>query len=124
MTRPETPPASSIESDWLDELLAQDGARHRRRHLHDAGFANRVMASLPAPAAVAIPSWRRPAVALLWGASAVGVAMALPGATLDVVRDAMRFFAGYSPSIGDVLAVLALLTAATWTATAYAVAND
>ncbi|GAC1633600.1 MAG: hypothetical protein NVS9B10_29040 [Nevskia sp.] len=55
---------------WLEALLRED-ARHQP-HIADAGFAARVMASLPAPRKAA-PRWLVPAAGMIGSAAALGL---------------------------------------------------
>ncbi|HEY2816898.1 MAG TPA: hypothetical protein VGK44_07175 [Casimicrobiaceae bacterium] len=99
----DTPP------DWLDHLLADDA----REYIDDAGFTARVVAALPAPAV--LPAWHKPAVTVLWAAAGLGLAFALPSAAVDVAREAFKLFAAKPFSLSEVLAVIALAGAGTWT---------
>ena len=70
------------------------------------------------------PRWRKPVVVGLWAAAGLGTAYALPGAMLDVAREAFRLLAGQPFSLSGVATLLAVLGAATWTGTAYALRRD
>src|SRR5690348_9625542 len=78
-------------ADWLDALLADDGADHRADYIGDDGFTARVMQKLPAPATA--PAWRKPVVVALWLVAAALVATMLPSTALEVAREAVRLFA-------------------------------
>jgi hypothetical protein len=123
MTADTTPPTAANERDWLDAALVADGRDHAASYVDDAGFTARVMAALPAPAAVA-PRWRRPAVAALWTVAAAGAAIALPGTVLDVGREAFRLLAAQPVSVAQIAAMLAAAGAATWGAAAWALRAD
>jgi len=113
---------TGADDDWLDAALSADGREHRAAYLDDAGFTARVMAALPAPAA--LPAWRKPAVALLWAAAGVGIAVALPGAVTDVSREVLRVILGHAVSFTGIAAGIAALCAATWVAAALALRDD
>ena len=106
-------PSRDTPLDWLDRLLADDAAAHARDYIDDAGFTAKVMAELPAPAS--LPAWRKPAVTALWAAVGLGLAFTLPGAAVDVAREAFKLFAAKPFSLSEVLAVIALAGAAMWT---------
>ena len=108
--------------DWLDSLLRADGREHRAAYVDDDGFTARLMAALPAPAT--LPAWRKPALAVLWAAAGVGIAVALPGAVTDVSREVLRVILGQSVSFTGIAAAVAALGAATWAAAAIALRND
>ena len=108
--------------DWLDSLLLADGREHRAAYVDDDGFTARLMAALPAPAT--LPAWRKPALAVLWAAAGVGIAVALPGAVTDVSREVLRVILGQSVSFTGIAAAVAALGAATWAAAAIALRND
>ncbi|MFO1317804.1 MAG: hypothetical protein U1F58_19580 [Burkholderiales bacterium] len=104
--------------DWLERMLAADGAAHRDAYVADDGFTARVMAGLPAPAT--LPAWRRPVVVALWSVAATGIAVAMPGAVIEVAREAYRLLAAYPVSLsgmaGAAAAMLGLTAAAAaWT---------
>ncbi|MEO5764048.1 MAG: hypothetical protein ABIR52_01960 [Casimicrobiaceae bacterium] len=105
-------------ADWLDSLLADDAREHAGDYLADDGFSARIMAALPTPAEV--PAWRRPAVTALWGVAIVGLAFALPGAAVDVAREAFKLFSAKPFSLSEVAAVLAVAGLGTWSSAYYA----
>lgn len=107
---------------WLDRLLADDAAAHRDAYLDDGGFTARVMDALPA--AAALPRWRKPAVTALWATAGLALAFALPGAALDVSREAFRLFAAQPISLSGLAAALVALGVVTWTGTAWALRRD
>jgi hypothetical protein len=105
--------SSTSGRDWLDDILL----REDDDYIADDGFTGRVMASLPAPAA--LPKWRRPAVAALWGMAAAGIAIAAPGAMIDVGREAYRLLATVPVSITGIATAMAAIVAATGAAAAF-----
>ena len=107
---------------WLDALLVEDGTQHRDAYVADDGFTARVMATLPANAA--LPRWRKPALTGLWATAGLGLAAALPGTLLDVAREAFRLLAARPFSLSELAVVMALLGAATWTGAAVALRRD
>ena len=107
---------------WLDRLLADDASAHRDAYLDDDGFTARVMSALPA--AASLPRWRKPAVTALWATAGLGLAFALPGAALDVSREAFRLFAAQPISLSGLAAALVALGVVTWTGTAWALRRD
>jgi len=109
---------SADGDDWLDRLLADDGDAHRAAYVADEGFTARVMQALPAP--FALPAWRRPAVLALWGVAAAGIAMAVPGAVLDVGREAYRLLAAQPVSLSGIAGAAVAMIALTSAAAAYA----
>jgi len=114
-------PAAATD-DWLDAVLHADGREHRAAYLDDAGFTARVMATLPAPAAM--PAWRKPALALLWAVAGIGVALSLPATLVDVAHDVLRLFVGHRVSFAGIAAGVVALGAATWVAAALALRED
>ena len=93
--------AAHADDDWLDAALRAEGREHRAQYLDDAGFTARVMAALPAPVQ-ALPAWRRPALTLLWALAGLGIALALPGAVVDVTYDVMRVVVGQRVSLSGI----------------------
>ena len=100
-------------ADWLDRVLADDARDHAGGYIDDGGFVANVMQRLPAP--IALPAWRKPAIAALWGVAGVGLAITLPGAVVDVAREAFKLFAAKPFSLSEMAVVLALLGMGTWT---------
>ena len=100
-------------ADWLDRVLADDARDHAGGYIDDGGFVAKVMRRLPAP--VALPAWRRPAIAILWGIAGVGLAITLPGVAVDVAREAFKLFAAKPFSLSEMAVGLALLGMGTWT---------
>ncbi len=105
-------------ADWLDRLLADDAAAHRDAYVADDGFVARVMDRLLAP--VTTPAWRRPVVVGLWSVAAAGLAVAAPGAVLDVAREAYRLLAAYPVSLSGIAGAAAAMVGLTWAAAAFA----
>lgn len=103
--------------DWLERMLVEDAGTHRDAYMADDGFTARVMSAIPAPAA--LPAWRTPAVAVLWGAGIVGLAVAMPGAMLDVGREAYRLLAAQPVSLSGIAAAAAAMVGLSWVAAAY-----
>ncbi|MBS0328169.1 MAG: hypothetical protein JSS46_16710 [Proteobacteria bacterium] len=101
--------------DWLDRALAQRSAGDGGAYIDDAGFTARVLARLPA---VLEPvRWRRPVLLLLWALAIAGLAMTLPHAVLDGVREVVRLFVGKPFALSDIASAVALTGIAMWTAT-------
>jgi len=99
--------------DWLDRLLVDDAHEDAASYIDDAGFVARVMTALPP--AVALPAWRKSAVAALWAVAGVGLAVTLPGAAVDVAREVFRLFAAKPVALSEIAAVLGVLGLGTWT---------
>jgi hypothetical protein len=116
---PQTAPsAPGDERDWLDGLLEADAREERSAYIADAGFTARVMHALPVPPA--LPAWRKPAVVALWGVALAGIALALPGAALDVAREAYRLLGAQPVSLSGMVGALLLAGTLTWSGAAYA----
>lgn len=109
--------------DWVEQALRREARQHRDEYLDDAGFTARVMAAVPAAMEI-VPSWRRPAVVAIWAAAAAGMAVALPGAALDVGREAFRLLATHPLSLAQVGVTLAVLGLGTWVAAAWTLQRD
>ena len=99
-------------ADWLERMLADNAREDADAYILDDGFTARVMNVLPAPALP--PAWRKPALAALWGAAAVGLAVALPGTAVDIAREAFRLFAAKPFTLYEVGAVLAMAGVGMW----------
>lgn len=95
-----------VGDDWLDAALRADGVEHRSEYIADGGFAARVMAGLPRPAA--LPAWRRPVVALLWLCAGAAAVLAVPGMFDDVFRSAVALVVGHRIGVADVVALLVI----------------
>ena len=111
-----TDPAAG--DDWLERLLAADGAAHRDAYVADAGFTERVLTALPAP--YAAPAWRRPAVVALWTVAAGAVAVALPGVATDVAREAYRLLVAQPVSLSGMASAAAAMFGVSAAATFWA----
>ena len=107
---------------WLESLLDADATAARHDYIDDAGFTASVMNALPTPAA--LPRWRKPAVALMWATAGVAGAVALPGAVLDLTREAVRVVATQPVSLSGMAGALVVLAVATWAGTAFALQRD
>ena len=103
--------------DWLDRLLADDGATLRDAYIADDGFTARVMDVLPRP--VTAPAWRKPVVIALWGVAAAGCAVALPSAMLEVAREAYRFLVAQPVSLSGIAGAAVAMVGLTGAAAAY-----
>jgi len=114
--------ANAAADDWLERLLAEDGRDHRAGYLADDGFTARVAAGLPAP--VAMPAWRKPALALLWTIAALGVALALPAAFAEAASVVVRLLGRQPISLAGVATGLAALGVASWAGAVYALRRD
>ncbi|MEP7183823.1 MAG: hypothetical protein ABI886_16715 [Betaproteobacteria bacterium] len=121
MTSTVTDP-SMPAGDWIDVALRADGVVHKSDYVDDDGFTARVMSALPAPAT--LPAWRRPALAVLWGLAAVGIAFALPGAMMDVARVVLRVVGSLPISLPGLTAGVIALAAMSWAAAAFALRSD
>jgi hypothetical protein len=114
------------DDDWLEQALAAEGHAHRTAYIADDGFTARVAGALPS--LPALPAWRKPVVALLWGVTGVGVALALPGAVTDVAREVLRIAGSMAGSVtispANLAAGVIAFGAATWTAVALALRNE
>jgi hypothetical protein len=109
---------SGSMDDWLEQALREGGIEHRAAHVADAGFTQRVLTRLPQP--VALPAWRRPAIALLWLFAATAVLLGVPGLFDDAVRGTMALLVGHRISAADIVALLAVMALATWATLLYA----
>jgi ferric-dicitrate binding protein FerR (iron transport regulator) len=117
MMRMEPQPVNAGD-DWLDQVLRADAAEHAGAYLADEGFTARVLERLPRPAT--LPAWRRPVVALLWAIVGIAVVVALPIWFEDVFRGAAALFFGHRFTLSDLVGMLALFGAATWSALFFA----
>jgi hypothetical protein len=104
--------------DWLEQALRAEGMEHRSTYFVDDGFTNRVMGSLPQPAT--LPAWRRPVIALLWLCAAAAALVGVPGLFDDAVRGTMAMLVGHRIGMADIVALLVVLSAATWGMMIYA----
>ena len=110
--------STAADADWLDRVLAGDARDLADDYIADDGFTARVMTSLPAP--IVVPAWRKPTVAALWGAAAVGLAFALPGAAFDVAREAFKLFSAKPFALSEIAVLLAVAGLGTWSTAYYA----
>ena len=113
---------SPADGDWLDAILHADAREHRAAYVDDDGFTARLMSALPAP--VTLPAWRKPALAALWAAAGIGIAVALPSAVVNFAHEILRVIVGQQVSITGIAAGVVALGAVTWGATAVALRND
>ena len=111
------------DADWLESALRADARDHADAYVLDDGFTARVMSALP-PAEHALPAWRKPAVVVMWIAAAAGAAVSLPGAAIDVGREAFALLAAHPVSVQHIVAALGVMALGTWTAAAYALRSD
>lgn len=109
--------APAAGDDWLERLLVADARATREAYVADDGFTARVMSALPAP--LALPRWRKPAIAVLWGVAAIGLAVAAPGAVLEVGREAYRLLATQPVSLSGIAGAAVVMIGLTWAAAAY-----
>ena len=110
--------AATPGDDWLDGLLTADAREGRSSYIADKGFTARVMHALPVP--LALPAWRKPAVVALWGIALAGISLALPGAALDVAREAYRLLGAHPVSLSGMAGAIIFAGALSWSAAAYA----
>lgn len=113
---------AQTHADWLDVVLADDGAGHRADYIGDDGFTAQVMRKLPAP--VTVPAWRRPVVIALWLVAAAVIATMLPSTAFEVVREVVRLFAAKPFSLSTLGFGIVAVGVAVWTATAVALRRD
>ena len=119
MTHDPQPPSTTADADdWLDGLLAADATEHRAGYVADDGFTARVMAKLPAPM-LALPAWRKPALIALWVVATMALAIAMPGAVLEVGRSAYRLLAAQPVSLSGIAGAALAMIGLTWAAAAY-----
>lgn len=113
------PDAASPQEDWLDRAL-RAGANDQC--LPDDGFSARVMAALPAPAA--LPAWRKGALAALWAVAGIALAFSLPGVITDVAREVFRLLAARPVSLSGMVVAVFALSVVTWATTAFALRRE
>jgi hypothetical protein len=113
------PDAASPQEDWLDRALCAGGAD---QYIPDDGFSARVMAALPAPAA--LPAWRKRALAVLWALAGIALAFSLPGAVTDVAREVFRLLAARPVSLSGMLVAVLAMSVVTWATTAFALRRE
>ena len=73
--------------DWLDDLLDADAREERSSYIADDRL-HRARHACAAGPRLTLPAWRKPAIVALWGVALAGISLALPGAVLDVAREA------------------------------------
>jgi hypothetical protein len=110
------------EDEWLEQLLRADAHEHAATYLADDGFSAAVVARLPR--AVALPSWRKPAVIALWAIVGVAILAALPVWFDDVFRSMAALLVGQRFRLADLVTIVALLGAVTWSALFFAARTD
>ncbi len=109
---------SAAGDDWLDGLLASDARATRDAYIPDDGFTAKVMHAIPVRPAV--PAWRKPAVAVLWGTAAAALAVAMPGTLVEIAREGYRFFATQPVSLAGLAGVAVAMVTLSGAAAAYA----
>ena len=114
--------AATSGDDWVEGLLRADAREHDDEYLADEGFTARVMQAIPAPAA--LPAWRKPVLAGLWGLAGIGIAVALPGTAKDVAYDALHLLASYTFSVRDIAVLVLGIAAASWAGTLYTIREE
>jgi len=119
----QTPPAGSVDEQWLEQLLVREAREHRDRYVGDEGFSARVMAALPAPVA-AVPNWRKPVVTGMWAIAGIAFAYALPGAVHDVAREAFVLLSAKPFSLSAIGAMVGALAIVTYGGAALALRRD
>ena len=112
MTERRDATASSGADDWVDRALAESAREHSAAYIDDAGFTARVMHELPPP--LALPAWRKPALAALWAAAGMGLAYLAPGMAADVARETLRLVAAKPFSLVEIATLVAIAGAAMW----------
>jgi hypothetical protein len=114
--------AAAPGDDWLDGLLRADARDERSIYIEDQGFTTRVLRALPAR--LTLPAWRKPAVVALWGVALAGVSAALPGAVLDVAREAYRLLGAHPVSLSGMAGALLLAATLSCSVAAYALRSS
>ena len=115
--------ANTVDGEeWLERALQESGREHRAEYIADDGFTSRVIARLPEP--VALPAWRRPAVALLWLMAGAATVITLPGLFDDVFRGAVGLLVGHRFGLADVVMAVAVLAGLTCSALVYAARTE
>ncbi len=117
------PPAPQAADDaWLDDLLVADGVAERAGYIEDVGFTARVIEALPSP--VALPRWRRPFVAALWGGAVIALMMAMPTFFVELLGTADALFSLQPFSLANVGMALFAVLALAWGAAAYSLREN
>ena len=115
-------PDLATADDWLEQALRADGVDHRSTYIGDDGFAARVMARLPRSAT--LPTWRGPAITLLWLCAAAAAVLGVPGLFDDAFRGAVAMLVGHRIPFLDVVALLVIPGVAAWGMLVYAARVD
>jgi len=121
---PNAPSAAphGAKPDWIDRILAQDAADHTGDYISDSGFTARVMQTLPSVGA--LPAWRRPAIAMLWGVAGILLAIILPGLAFDIAQGAFRLLAAKPFALSTVASMVVAAGVATWSVAAFVLRKD
>jgi len=114
--------AMDRRDDWLERTLRSGAADQGAQYLADDGFAARVLARLPPPAA--LPAWRRPAVILLWLVAAAAAVAALPDLAYDLFRRLVAAVVVVPLTLSRIMIALAVLAALAWSAIVYAMREE
>ena len=109
---------ATADRDWLDGLLDADAREAPSGYIADGGFTARVMQALPLR--LTLPAWRKPAIVALWGVALAGISLALPGAVLDIAREAYRLLGAHPVSLSGMAGAILFAGALSWSAAAYA----
>jgi len=121
---PHPPLSTDSADDWLEAALRAEGRDHRAEYVADDGFTGQLMAKLPAPVPVALPAWRKRAVATLWTMAGIGAVVAFPGTYADVAREVFRVVGGHPVSLAQIVGGVVMLGAASWTAMVWALRRN
>ena len=121
-THDNLPAPHATDDAWLEDLLLADGVAQRAATIDDAGFAERVVAALPA--ASALPAWRRPIVTALWGVAIMALVLAMPSLFVEMLRTVNRLLAEQPFSLAGVGIALVVLLALTSGAAAYSLREN
>src|SRR3979409_196805 len=97
----------NLGDDWIERSLVEAGRDHSAEYIDDDGFTASGASRLPAP--LALPSWRRPVVALLWLLGGVLVAISLPGLFDQLVRGVMTVLVAHRIGFFDVVMAFMVL---------------
>ena len=108
--------------DWIERTLDEAGREHRAEYISDDGFTASVIARLPEP--LTLPAWRRPVIAVLWLFAGLAVMASLPGLFDQAFREAVAMLVGHRLGLADVVMVVTMLGAITWSALVYAIRSD
>jgi|SRR5689334_19310831 len=108
--------------DWLEQALRTGASDRADAYLADDGFTASVLARLPQPAA--LPSWRRPVVALLWLIGAGAAAVALPDLFYDVFRSMVAAVVAQPLTLPRIAIALSMLGAVAWSTIVYAMREE